>query len=142
RPGGYMVNKSENLELKVTLKPRGPDQAVLDTASRALLNHPSVRKYLGQVQHRVLTVELLEPEPKSKTARIPAPSQAFRTTLYDYTNNRAVLIDGRLDDRDHVELADSGHQPLPSQEEFEAAVNILRKDPKFGPLLDRKRLQP
>jgi len=96
---------------------------------------------LQQAQHRLLSVELIEPGLEIKPIRIPAPPRYYRATIYDYTNNRTVWVDGRFDDLDRAEVSESGHQPLPSRGEFDAAVQILLEDPELGPPIREKQLQ-
>jgi hypothetical protein len=64
-------------------------------------------------------------------------------TYFDYDNNEAKLVTGRLDDiRGSMEVSDSSHQPLPTREEFDEAVEILRENPDIGPALSEQRVKP
>ena len=129
-------------ELKLKIEPRGPDPARIERVSRALAEHPSVRGFLGKTRNRMLSFELVEPEAETKPARpTPAPN-LYRATFYDYTNNRAIVIDGDLDQPRRVKVSESGHQPFPSNQEFEEAVKILSKDPNFATAIREKQLQP
>jgi hypothetical protein len=122
-------------ELKLKFEARGPDPGRIETASRALADHPLVRESLARTRSRLLSFEMLEPDPETKTARAgPAPS-AYRATFYDYTNNRAILVDGDLDQPKRVRVSESGSQPLPTYEEFAEAVKLLMKDEKVGAAL-------
>src|SRR5204863_3381050 len=122
--------------------PRGPDQAQIDRISRTLADHPSVQEFLSKTQNRMLSFELVEPEVETKGARPAPPPRAYRATFYDYTNNRTIFVDGNLDQPKRVKVSESGYQPLPSNEEFEEAVKILRKDANFGEALRSQKLQP
>ena len=62
--------------------------------------------------------------------------------IYDYTNNRTLIADGRLDQLEGLAVEESGLQPLPTEEEFEAATKTLLNDPEFGPALRERRLIP
>jgi hypothetical protein len=129
-------------ELKLKIEPRGPDPARIERVSRALSEHPSVREFLGKTRNRMLSFELIEPEAETKPAR-PAPApNLYRATFYDYTNNRAIVIEGGFDQPKRVKVSESGHQPLPSNQEFEEAVKILSKDPNFATAIREKQLQP
>src|ERR1043166_4879104 len=78
-------------ELKLKIEPRGPELARIERVSRALAEHPSVREFLGKTRNRLLSFELIEPEPETKPARpSPAPN-LYRATFYDYTNNRTIF---------------------------------------------------
>ncbi|HYY25401.1 MAG TPA: hypothetical protein VE689_07925 [Candidatus Udaeobacter sp.] len=70
------------------------------------------------------------------------PPSRFRATIYDYTNNRALLVDGLIARPRKVEISDSASQPLPTREEFEEAVQILARHEQLGPGIREQRLQP
>src|SRR2546422_3029016 len=129
-------------ELALKFEPRGPDPARISTVSRALADHPAVQEFLAKTRNRLLTFELVEPEPEAKSARPSPPPHLFRATFYDYTNNRTIFVDGDLDQPKRVKVSESGYQPLPSNEEFEEAVKILLRDANFGEALRGQKLQP
>ena len=129
-------------ELKLKIEPRGPDQARIDAVSRALSEHTSVRESLNRARSRMLTFELVEPEVEVKPARPSPPSDLYRATFFDYTNNRTVFVDGSLSQPKRVKVSESGFQPLPGSGEFEAAVKILEKDEYFGAAIRERQLQP
>jgi hypothetical protein len=128
-----------NLEVKVD--PWGLDEEAIATISRTVLQHESVLNILKQTRHRLLSIQLIEPELKNKPVRIPIPPNRYRATIYDYTNNRTVWVDGHVDDLARIEVSESGYQPLPSPEEFEAAVNTLLEDREIGPFIQEGQLQ-
>ncbi len=132
---------SDGGPLKVKVAPVGLDRKAVDDLSRKVMNHPSVRKQLGRARHRLLSLELVESE-EAKGARRPARPTAHRATIYDYSKNRAVVVEGSLDQPRRLSVAESGQQPSPTREEFDAAVRLLAKDPELGPALRAKRLQP
>jgi len=72
----------------------------------------------------------------------PCLSDRFRATIYDYTNNRTITAAGSLSNRRKLDISESSRQPLPTDEEFAEAVQILQKDPGIGPALREKMLQP
>jgi hypothetical protein len=72
----------------------------------------------------------------------PSPPDRFRATIYDYTNNRTIVAQGCVDEPQVLEVSESNLQPLPSREEFEAALKVLRRDPEFSAALQDKRLRP
>jgi hypothetical protein len=91
-----------------------------------------LREHLRKADHRLISFNLLEPARKSAK---PQERTRFRAVYYDYTANRAVHAEGDLDDPAKATAEVSAHQPLPSQEEFEAAVEILKADEKLGKAL-------
>jgi hypothetical protein len=126
--------------LKVDVVPVGPDPATADKIARRVLNHPSVRKHLKRGRYQLLSLEIVEPEERAKRARAAEPNR-YRSTIYDYAENRAIVVEGRLDSR-RLEVSESGDQPVPTSKEFDAAVRILARDPDFGPALRAKQLRP
>jgi len=139
RSSAELLEPSEELEVKIM--PWGPHQSVLDRVSRAVIKHPSVKKFLEDARYRLLTTEWVEFARDAKPIRVPGPARHYRTTFYDYTKNRTILVDGSLDDLQRVEISESGEQPLPNREEFDNAVNILLADPEYGPRIREQDLQ-
>jgi hypothetical protein len=129
-------------ELKLKFEPRGPDQSALDELSRALLQAPAVQKHVARARKRLLSLELIDDDPETKTVRPPAAPDRIRATIYDYTNNQTIRAEGSLANRKRLAVEASGDQPLPTNEEFDEAVKILTEDKIFGPLLREQRLQP
>ena len=119
----------------------GPDARALARAARAVQRHPLVRRHLAETRNRLLDVALVEPVARAKPREAVAPTN-YRATFFDYTNNRALLVDGRLDNLERVSVAESGAQPLPSPDEFEYAVGLIREDRDLGRGLAEGRFQP
>ncbi len=135
---------SRTPELSVNIRPLGPDQATIDRASRRLLEQPQVREYLNRTRHRLLSFDLIAPEDVRGVkyrGRPPRPRH-YRATIYDYTNNRTIVATGRLDSPRRVEVAEFARQPLPSAEEFEAAVRLVRRDREIAAAIRRGDLVP
>lgn len=55
--------------------------------------------------------------------------------LYDYTRNRTVLVRGAAGSRGGFQINYSQQQPVPSVEEWEEAVQLVRASPVWGNLL-------
>lgn len=117
----------------------GPDQARIDAAVSALLAHPQVRERLVPSENRLLSFEL-EHEgstpvcsgAEDKRFEACAPHR-FVACVYDYAENRVLEVCGPLHALDSqvpgaLETRWLGHQPLPSDDEFAAAVEILRHE--------------
>jgi hypothetical protein len=111
----------------VTVTPLGPGQSQIDSAVKTVQALPSVRKYLDGALVRQLEFEVLE------MARL-STQQSFRVTFYDYTRNRPVVVESVFGNPNSTTVAIGSFQPLPSPEEFDAAVGMLKKDPVFGRL--------
>ncbi len=129
-------------ELKVELTPWGPNQATIDAVLPTVISHPSVRKYLDGTRYRLLSFELVDSEAEPKIRGCLAPSNRYRAMFYDYTNNRMLFADGRLDEPERIEVSESNIQPLPTGEEFNAALEILQRDPEFSSAICEERLRP
>jgi hypothetical protein len=119
----------------VTISPAGRSQPQIDEALRAVYAHPTVKKYLQDNRTRQLGFESLEPQPRS-------PQEYYRVTFYDYTNNRPVIVAGTYGDAQMMTFTIGTVQPLPSPEEFDAAVEVIKNDPKMGPALIAGKLKP
>src|SRR5919202_1742668 len=132
---------SEYNEVRVEIEPVGPGPKVIDEVSQALSNHPSVRAQLSETRQRLLSIELLNPVGAGRVDGLEP--YRYRATTYDYTNNQVILTTGSLDvTQGSMEVSESGPQPLPTREEFEEAVEILREDPDIGPKIREKRVEP
>jgi hypothetical protein len=71
----------------------------------------------------------------------PEPPSRYRATFFNYTSNRAVVATGRFNDSS-VAVGLTTEQPVPSPEEFEAAVAILSRDSSLGPAIRDGLIQP
>jgi hypothetical protein len=78
--------------MSVKITPFGPTQATLDEIARDVLRLTEVKKHLQKTRHRLLSVSLVESEAELKHSRLPATPSRFRATIYDYTNNRTLLV--------------------------------------------------
>jgi hypothetical protein len=125
-------------ELTVKIERFGPNQRTINQIARRLSRQSAVAESLRGTENRLLSFELIDPP--RKIAR-PRPPDLYRANYYDYTNNRTIAAEGRLDDLERVSVSDSAFQPLPTREEFDAAIEILTEDPELGPLLREQHLQ-
>jgi hypothetical protein len=130
-------------DIRVEIEPWGPDQDSVNTVRQSLLEHPALREHLRGATYRLLGLELRDSEATTrKTAELPTPPESYRATLWDYTNSRALLIDGRFDDDQAAEISESASQPLPANDEFEVAAELLRGDREIGAALSSGELRP
>jgi hypothetical protein len=124
-----------------------PDQARIDAAVRALVDHPRVREILVAGEHRLLNFALEHEGEDAECGghtvkRVEScASERFVGTVYDYLENRVLEIRGPLYALDNrvpgsVEVRVLGNQPLPSGEEFAAAVDIVRHERELRQRLD------
>jgi hypothetical protein len=126
-------------EIGLDVRSFGPDVQIVEQLGRTLVSHPRVEAMLSGARGRLLSLDYVEPD--IKEARPSRPSR-YRASIYDYTNNRTLLVDGLLGALDAVEVTESGIQPIPNDEEFSEAVQLVAQDEQLGPLLRERRLQP
>lgn len=118
--------------LRVVVTPWGPTQDAIDAARIRTASRPEVQRYLKGTNHRLLHFELIESDSKSASQN---PPTRFLATFYDYTNNRTVRAEGSFDSPGAVKISTSDDQFVPSEEELQAAVEILGRDQIFGSAL-------
>src|SRR5215208_8465402 len=132
---------TEYNDVHINIERSGPGPEVIDEVSQALAEHASVQEQLSETRNRLLSVELLDPVGADKADGLQP--DRYRATTYDYTNNRVILTTGSLNDiQGSMEVSESGHQPLPTSEEFKEAVEILQEDPDLGPKIREQRVKP
>jgi hypothetical protein len=138
--GRRKVQAAKPAPLKVKVVPAGPDPATMQKLERRVLEHRTLQEHVKRGQHRLLSLEPVEPD-EPKRARPSAPTRHV-ATVFDYARNRTLLVEGSLDGRGALRVTESGHHPPPTQEEFEAAVELLADDPELGDALRAGRLRP
>ena len=129
-------------ELELEVVPYGPDPSAVNRAVEAVAAHPAVQAQDGE--RRVLATRLVAPV--HKTRGLPSPPEQLVATVYDYTNNRMLVVEGALDDLEaeppdgaaasdevtaappDVAVSEYRGQPLPSEEEFLAALAVVSGD--------------
>jgi hypothetical protein len=85
-----------------------------------------------------LSLQLTDDDTKDR----PTPAETFVAHVYDYRNNRTLRVCGALDRPDHASVVDTAAQPLPSDEEFEAAVEMLANQSEYGAAIRAGDLLP
>lgn len=139
--------KEDATPLDVQTAAFGPDQAQVDRAIAALLSHAQVRSQLLAGEHRLLSFALTDDdlhsacEPHHAKRIDGCAPQRFVAAIYDYAENRVLELRGALqalDDRapDVLQARWRADQPLPSGDEFDAAVDIVRHDRDLRERLD------
>jgi hypothetical protein len=122
------VGRRAKRELAVKIRPFGPSAEEIGALAAGLLEHRDLKARLGRTRHRLLSVELIEPD--EKLAR-PQPPEQFRATIYDYTNQRTLRATGPIATPRRLVVEESGAQPLPSADEFAEAVSIVARHGEF-----------
>jgi hypothetical protein len=119
----------------------GPKPEQVQDLARTVMRHRTIQEHLAKTRHRLLRIDLLDAPEEPKPVRPRSPNR-FQATFFDYTNNRTVFARGALAKPTRLDVAESGVQPRPTQEEFQEAISILKKDPEIGKALREDRLRP
>jgi hypothetical protein len=122
----------------ISVVPRGPSQETVDSVKAGMLKQPAVQKYLKGAEYRVLSFVLQDEDDKS-LRDVPPPTR-YLATVFDYTNNRAIEVSSRFNHSD-LKVTEISAQPDPDDGEFQEAIQILEKEPTFGPALLKPSLQ-
>lgn len=110
-------------ELTVSIEAFGIDPR----CDRAQVARGSCRRRISRRrQYRLLHLYFVEPVRKS--ARRPQLQESLPRRPLRLQHNRAVFVEGCVDDPERVTVTDAALQPLPMREEFEAAIDIVRED--------------
>jgi hypothetical protein len=102
----------------------GPGPAELAALRASLLDRGPLAQRLESTDHRLLSV-LPDPAPGDKRDGIADPPTRFTAVAYDYTNNRAVVAQGRFADPEKLTIHYNALQPPVSDEEFDDAVALV-----------------
>ena len=136
-PRGDPERPVEPADFEISVEPFGPDESEVARATESVLTHPAVRELVGEDDARVLAFRLIDAAKLDPCHRGPkqivGPPSAFLATVYDYAENRVVEVSGPLEALEpgmfgEVQIELLGHQPLPSDAEFAAAVDVVRHD--------------
>ncbi|HLM49435.1 MAG TPA: hypothetical protein VK279_02730, partial [Solirubrobacteraceae bacterium] len=109
-------------ELDVDVVPLGPGPQAAHDAVRAALTHSAVRAEVSGTEHRVLSIRPLSDAAGDRGDEAPS---TVRATVYDYTNERTVLVDAPVDGSGAPIVASSARQPVPTEAERGAALAVL-----------------
>ena len=104
----------------------GPSPPIVKRAANRLVRHPAVRDRLNGAPHRLLAMTLVEPDRKTRT---PVEPTRLRATVYDYAGDRTLLAEGPVDADGPVTVRETADQPPVSQEELEAALEVVKAQP-------------
>src|SRR5258708_31634796 len=134
------ARKDKVRELAVKAVAFGPSPADVTRASEAALRSRPVAELLRGTDHRLLS---FLPQIRGDAKALPPPPlDQFVAEVYDYTNDRNLTLRGRMRDPDKVSVEESNRQPLPSDDEFQAALQVLRGDLDMAAQLRRGNLVP
>jgi hypothetical protein len=86
----------------------------------------------------MISFQLIETSSKREDAE---PADSFKAIFFDYTNNRAFACNGRLAGGD-LRITTLTDQPDPDVSEFDAAVEVVSRDPELGAAIRNGNLSP
>jgi hypothetical protein len=118
--------------------PKNPDYEAVRALRRvreATDEARSIDDEIEDVEHRVLSVRPVS----DADAEVPT---AVQVTVYDYTNERAVVVDAPLNGDGTPHVASMARRPVPTEQERVAALAALTDDPQLGPEIRAGRLVP
>ena len=129
QPPAAAVGKSEAARpLEVKISSVGPAEDAMNAWSKSLPAQPALNALLKGASYRYLYTEVTVNSPDQPDSDI------LRAVYYDYSNQRAIVAEGSLNDpASSVARVEAGWQPTPNEEEFQDAVIVLRTDPALGP---------
>lgn len=122
-----------NPPLSVTIEPWSGLSPASGPVGKAAMASAAVKAAVQGHRHRLIATQMIHPDVDGRT-RTATPRE-FSCIVYDYDANRQLVLRGRIDRPQEVTVSERGGQPLPSQEERDAALGILAGDPDFGPKL-------
>lgn len=122
----------------IRITPSGPTQEMIDAAKVIVDKHALVQDVLKGAEYRMISLQVNEGS--STIGGVQAPD-TFAATIFDYTNNRAFDCGGRFDGTD-FKVTKLVNQPHPDGAEFDAAVEIIARDPELGPQVKDGNLVP
>lgn len=124
---------------QITVTPLGPDQATIDKSKIDLLRIPALAARLKGTRNRLVAFDFIEADLKASDKTEP-PTQ-YRAQVFDYTNNKVYVAVGNFKDS-KLQISETQQQPLPNDEEFDAAVSIVARDKRFADAIRNHLLEP
>ncbi len=112
--------------VRVHVEPYGPDETVVARAATELRQHRVVREHLKD-GYRLMSFRLVDEDAK-EIEGVPEPSKRFVATLFEYKNNRAIVVSGSLDDLDSAIAMPTGSGGPLAPGEFAAAADRVLAD--------------
>ncbi|KAH8586283.1 copper amine oxidase [Bisporella sp. PMI_857] len=95
----------------------GLSHADLNATVAQALDSCQIRDLLNGTNYRLISSRVLSPD-VGLSQKFVAQSERFAATVYDYTNGRALLVNGIPFDNGSINIEDVNIQPHPSSEEI------------------------
>lgn len=113
--------------VNISIRPIGPSQAIIDAAKVLVMQSDAVQRELTGKKFYLISFEAIENGSPDPTA--------FRAIFYDHTTDRTLVATADFAGKQAVTIHEESLQPVPSDEEFDAAIQILQTDGNFAPQL-------
>ncbi len=131
--------KRQEVPVSIRVVPVGPTQEMFDKAGLEAERSAAVQQELAGHSYRLIEVSYIENEDKSLTEQL-LPTR-YRAVFYDYTTDRTLVAEGSFDGKETITVHQEFYQPIPSPDEFEAALRILQKDRNLASLIREEKLK-
>ncbi len=132
-------SKRANRPVEIKVVPVGPTQEMLDNAKLEVERSSVVQQELAGVKYRMIDISYIDNNDKSR-GDLQMPTR-YKAVFYDYTNDRVFVAEGSFDGSELITVHQEYFQPIPSQEEYDAAVRILQQNKSFGESLKKESLK-
>jgi hypothetical protein len=128
--------KSDKFQLQI--KPWGIEQATIDIIRAGVLSE--LKSKTNSKRIRIISFEMIDiPVNETSKRENPIPTD-FKISIFDYQNNRAYQVTGKLDNKSYdIEQLDS--LSVSSEEEMQEAISIIAKDSALGEKIRSKSLE-
>jgi len=113
-------------EITVHVEPYLAETKVRDQLADELLGHRYVCEQLGETGLKLATFDLLDKE--------GGPASRFRATIVDPDTGRQAVAHGQVGVLDEVTVSPSAIRPVPTDDEFDQAIELALRDEKFAEL--------
>ncbi len=125
--------------VKINIAPVGPTQETVDRIKIAVERSAAVQKELSGKNYRLLSFHYAEQNEKTSAGKFDP--QQFSIVFYDYTDDRAIVASGSFADPEAVRITEDAAKPVPSEEELEAAANLVSRSAAFSSQIKNNRLR-
>ncbi|MDQ6787658.1 MAG: hypothetical protein M3033_12695 [Acidobacteriota bacterium] len=131
-------SKRSQEPLKIKVTSWGRTQAEIDAAKFRVERSAAVQTALKNAKYRLISFSYIEDEDKSRPAQVPL---RFRVVFYNYTGDRTFVAEGDFAGREEINVREENFEPGVSDEELQAAVDLIKADAKLGALYSNDELR-
>lgn len=117
-----------NSPVQITVKPWGPSEEMRKAAIKRAEMSEAVQALLKGRKYSYISLTYVDAEDKALGAQSPT---RYRAEFYDYTNDRTIVAEGDFAGRTPITASQNSSKPIPSDEEFDTAVNYVKNTAAF-----------